>query len=49
MLFKCEKCGIEIDRDLNAALNIKRIGVDILYNRIQRDEVTSLDEVSRTE
>lgn len=48
-IFKCEKCGIEIDRDLNAALNIKRVGVDILYNRIQRDEITSLDEVSRTE
>ena len=47
-IFKCEKCGIEIDRDLNAALNIKRVGVDILYNRIQRDEVTSLDEVFRT-
>lgn len=48
-IFKCEKCGIEIDRDLNAALNIERVGVDILYNRIQRDEVASLDEVSRTE
>ena len=48
-IFKCEKCGIEIDRDLNAALNIERVGVDILYNRIQRDKVTSSDEVSRTE
>lgn len=47
-IFKCKKCGIEIDRDLNAALNIERVGVDILYNRIQRDEVTSLDEVFRT-
>ena len=49
MLFRCEKCGMEIDRDFNATLNIKRVGVDILYNRIQRDEVASLDEVSRTE
>lgn len=48
-IFKCEKCGIEIDRDLNAALNIERVGVDILYNQIQRDKVTSSDEVSRTE
>ena len=48
-IFKCEKCGIEIDRDLNAALNIKRVGVDILYNRIRRDKVASSDEVSRTE
>lgn len=48
-IFKCEKCGIEIDRDLNAALNIERVGVDILYNRIQRDKVTSSDEVSKIE
>ena len=39
-VFKCENCGMEIDRDLNAAINIKRVGVDILYNRTQRDEVT---------
>ena len=32
-----------------AILNIERVGVDILYNRIQRDEVASSDEVSRTE
>lgn len=32
---------MEIDRDLNAAINIKRVGVDILYNRTQRDEVTN--------
>lgn len=40
-VFKCENCGMEIDRDLNAAINIKRVGVDILYNRTQRDEVTN--------
>lgn len=39
--FECGNCGIKIDRDLNAAINIKRIGVDILYNRTQRDEVAS--------
>ena len=48
-IFKCKNCGIEIDRDLNAALNIERVGVDILYNRIQRDEVASPDEVSKIE
>ena len=48
-VFKCENCGIEIDRDLNASINIERMGVDILYNRTQRDEVTSPVEASRIE
>lgn len=46
-VFKCENCGIEIDRDLNAAINIQRVGVDILYNRTQRDEVANLNEASK--
>ena len=45
-IFICENCGAKIDRDLNAALNIKRVGVDILYNRTLRDEVTSPGEAS---
>lgn len=48
-VFECENCGNKIDRDLNAAINIERVGVNILYNRIQRDEVTNLVEVSKTE
>lgn len=48
-VFKCENCGIEINRDLNAAINIQRVGVDILYNRTQRDEVTSSVEVSKVQ
>lgn len=47
-VFKCDNCHTQIDRDLNAAINIKRVGVNILYNRIQRDEVASLVEVSKT-
>lgn len=43
-VFKCENCGNEMDRDLNAAINIKRVGVDILYNRTQSSEVTSCGE-----
>lgn len=46
-VFKCENCGIEIDRDLNAAINIERVGVDILYNRTQRDEITNPVEASK--
>lgn len=42
--FICENCGLTLDRDLNAALNINRVGVDILYNRTLRDEVASPGE-----
>lgn len=48
-VFECKNCGIQIDRDLNAAINIKRVGVDILYNRIRRDEVANPGEVSKIE
>lgn len=48
-IFKCENCGMEIDRDLNAAINIERVGVDILYNRMQREEVANLNEAFRIE
>jgi len=27
-IFKCEQCGLEIDRDLNAAINIKNVGLE---------------------
>ena len=27
-VFKCDNCGAQIDRDLNAAINIKAVGVD---------------------
>ena len=40
--FVCHDCGIKIDRDLNAALNIKRAGVNTLYNQSQSDNKTSL-------
>lgn len=46
-IFKCENCGIEMDRDLNAAINIERVGVAILYNRTQSGEVTSRVEASK--
>lgn len=46
-VFECKNCGTQIDRDLNAAINIQRVGVDILSNRTQSGEVTSRSEASR--
>ena len=47
-IFECKNCGNKIDRDLNAAINIERVGVNILYNRIQRNEVTNSVEAFKT-
>ena len=48
-IFICPHCGKVIDRDLNAAINIKNIGIKALgvNNAIRTlsDEVTSCDEV----
>lgn len=46
-IFVCENCGNKIDRDLNAAINIKRMGVDILYNRTSSDKSASRVETSK--
>ncbi len=43
--FKCEQCGIEIDRDLGASINIKRLGVESLNER--REGGYKLDEAFR--
>lgn len=48
-VFECGNCGIKIDRDLNAAINIERVGVDILYNRTRRDEFTNPVEAFKIE
>jgi putative transposase len=32
-IHKCNACGIELDRDYNASLNILRIGMDSLSNK----------------
>lgn len=29
-IYKCDSCGLELDRDLNAAMNIKRLGIQSL-------------------
>lgn len=42
-VFKCKDCGLEIDRDLNAAINIKAAGVKTA-KRTQSEQVTVCDE-----
>lgn len=35
-IFKCNSCGKEIDRDLNASINIKRVGTSTLAGKVVR-------------
>lgn len=42
--FKCEDCGIVIDRDLNASINIKNEGIRILKEKIGQRLSESFDE-----
>lgn len=46
-VFHCEQCNESIDRDLNAALNIERMGLSLSSLKLMDREVpTPLDEVS---
>lgn len=46
--FVCKDCGVEIDRDLNAAINIQAVGVDAAI-RTQSSRVASCVEASKME
>lgn len=43
-VFRCEKCGLEIDRDLNAALNLRTLGLRGTNARGQNTLPKDLDE-----
>lgn len=45
-VFKCDNCGAQIDRDLNAAINIKAVGVDAAQ-RTWSGEVANRVETSK--
>jgi len=47
-MFACPECGLKIDRDLNAAINIKALGVNNAI-RTQSEAVTSCDEAFKVE
>lgn len=47
-IFECKNCDNKIDRDLNVVINIERMGVNILYNRTLRKEVTNSVEAFKT-
>jgi putative transposase len=51
--FNCKNCGLIIDRDYNAALNIYSVGVNAELNQTQRENKTNLlanpDEVFKKE
>lgn len=44
----CSRCGLEIDRDLNAAINIQAVGVDAAI-RTQSSRVAGCVEASKIE
>lgn len=46
--YVCKDCGMEIDRDLNAAINIQAVGVDAAI-RTQSSRVASCVEASKME
>ena len=46
--FNCENCNLTIDRDYNAALNIKSAGVDSDYNQTPRENKTSNSNSQRS-
>lgn len=47
-VFKCKNCGMEINRDLNAAINIQSVGVEAA-KRTQSQRVADGNEASKME
>ena len=40
-IYKCDNCNIEIDRDLNASINIKRVGISTLAGETVRATIVA--------
>ena len=45
-IFSCENCGIEIDRDLNAAINLSRLGYSRIYACGHGTSTSSVSELA---
>lgn len=43
-IYKCEVCNIEIDRDLNASINIRNSGIKIPEVTVENTNIGSVDE-----
>ncbi len=46
-IFGCEDCGLKIDRDLNASLNIKKLTKNILNNTVGQTEFQACGDTVR--
>jgi len=45
--FKCEECGLIIDRDLNSSINIKKICIKKINNTVGQTEFQAFGEIRR--
>jgi len=46
-IFECEDCGLILDRDLNASLNIKKLTKNILNNTVGQTEFQACGDTIR--
>ena len=44
-IFKCDCCGVEIDRDLNASLRLKKAPDEVVINRVGYTQIYACGQV----